>query len=363
MAVTLSSADSGSIGVKPTPTLPLFYFLIQAGNGAIHGSTLTLPNAWGLILVGFLALFVKTTGEHLWGIVCYTTHQLNASQKLQDDIHHQFQLVLRNTESEGSLVAQLLKLGWTHKGFRIEAYRRSFIFIILAAMNGVGFYAAGGLSSTFISNNNNEVQLLSDVGGCGWMAEPSNIRDIVDDKSFEEANALTVMTRYGFKRSAAYSRSCYMQTGANSTSCGTYMRPALSLNISTEVACPFDEKICNGKAISIDTGYIRSDHDLGINTRPEDSISARKVLTCVPLAAEKYTDGWVPVPDGLNLTDLPDGTLLKGYRFGPTLPIDDKDPFANYTIVLNTFTLHYGIPYELGWVPIALHEALPFAIC
>lgn len=255
--------------------------------------------------------------------------------------------MLRNTESEGSLVSKLLKVGWTYKGYRLEAYRRSFIFFILAVVHGLGFWAAGGLSSTFISQNN-EVRLLSD-SGCGWMAEPPNIMNLADEKVFEEANALVVMMRYGLKKSAAYSRSCYMQSGKNSTACGTYVQSALPVNITVDAACPFDEKICNGKAITIDSGYIRSDHHLGINTRQEDSISARKVLTCAPLLGEKYTDGWISIPDSVNRSSIPEGTIGKGYKFGPLKGATAFSPLSQYTFWATNLTIPYGdLPYLLG---------------
>lgn len=253
--------------------------------------------------------------------------------------------MLRNTESEGTLVSQLLKVGWIHKGSRIEAYRRSSPFFILAVIHGLGFWGASTLSSMFIAQDN-AIQWLSDVRNCGWMAEPNKL-DFTNDRSFDVANALGVMTKYNFKRSAAYSRVCYMQSGGNSTTCGIYIQPTLPTTVSTDAACPFDEKICNGKAIAIDSGLIRSDHHLGINTRPEDSISARKVLTCAPLAAEKYTDGWIPVTDDMNLALLPQGTLVKGYKFGPRLPIKNS-PLDPYTFGGNNFTFALSnLPYEL----------------
>lgn len=298
------------------PSLPGYVCtLTGAGTDESHGATLTLPTKWGLILVGFLALFVKMTGQHLWTTLCYGIHQSLASSRSRDNIYHQLQLVLRNTENESSFIWNLIKIGNAHRGAKFEAYRRSFLLIVFAAVHGLGFWAAGGLSSRFITSND---EVLTIPSTCGWMAEPP-LGDLSDDATFDAVNALIVMTRYGYRRSAAYSRTCYSNTGNNteSTSCGTYIKPKLAFNVTVSAQCPFDEAICNGPAFTVDTGFLRSDEHLGLNTRAKDAIWARKVFTCAPLDGEKYTDGWFPIPEQLNFTGLLPGALLKGYKFGP----------------------------------------------
>lgn len=271
-----------------------------------------------MVLISFLALFVKLAGSYLWGIVCFAIHQISASSRVQDDIYHQFQLVLRNCESESSFVAKLITVGFAHKGARFEAYRRSLWLLALATFHGVSMWVAGGLSSRFIAGND-EVQAVP--GKCGWMKEAS-IKDIIhDDAAFETFNSLVVMTRYRYRQSAAYSRTCYGRMGGNSSICAIFKRRTLPYTISLSEPCPFDKKICNGSAISLDTGLLRSDEHLGINTRPEDAISFRKTLTCAPLAGEQYADGWQENPAIANDT-------MKCYYFGPILGNDYEPTFC-----------------------------------
>ena len=47
------------------------------------------------------------------------------------------------------------------------------------------------------------------------------------------------------------------------------------------------------QAFFFETGDIRSDLDLGINSKVGDSIIVRKSLTCAPLTSEKYSIDWI----------------------------------------------------------------------
>jgi hypothetical protein len=116
------------------------------------------------------------------------------------------------------------------------------------------------------------------------------------------------------------------------------------------VTCPFNEKACNGTAISLDTGRLRSDVHLGVNTRPEDALSVRMVLTCVPLAGEKYTTGWQPIMPEMALGwGLPFDTKIKSYAFGPSmLSFGGHVGGSNYTASMDEVHWVQGVqPYSL----------------
>ncbi|KAF1994600.1 hypothetical protein P154DRAFT_26897 [Amniculicola lignicola CBS 123094] len=290
-------------------------FWINWNYDAVRGSTLTLPTQWGLILVGFFALFVKLGSENLWGVICFIIHQLNASEKKQDDIYHQFQLVLRNTDSEQTFIQRLIKVAQAHKGMRFKVYRRTILFILLASVYGLGFYAVSGLSSRLIAAKDGST-VLALSPSCGYLAAPSLV-NLGDEKSFEALNALVVVARNSYRKSATYARTCYGQTGDNTTACGTFVKTSLDYTTVKDEPCPFGDNMCSTKAIKFDTGLIRSDTHLGVNTKQRDSMSLRKTLTCAPLDGERYTPGWKPIPDELApIFGVPLGTPYKIYEFG-----------------------------------------------
>ncbi|KAL1607685.1 hypothetical protein SLS60_002620 [Paraconiothyrium brasiliense] len=270
--------------------------LTRADNKQAAQSTLTLPTQWGLILIAFLALFIRLAGSYLWSIICFIIHQSKASEADQDDTYHQIQLALRNTDTEASLGWKLFRVGAVHQGSRVNAFGRTYWLILLAMVHGAGIGALGGLSSRFIAGSD---AVLAVKGTCGWMDEVAKNESLgLTDElrkpgNFEIFNGLVVMARYGYRKSATYARSCYAQTSDNSSSaCEIYTRPTLPYNVSRSEPCPFNEKVCNGTAMTADMDGIRSDTDLGINTLPESAVTLRQTWTCVPVDAEPYATPW-----------------------------------------------------------------------
>lgn len=184
---------------------------------------------------------------------------------------------------------------------------------MVAIGHGLAFYVAAGLSSRYFSGHQ-LVQVRSQ--NCGAMDQP-DVSKLTDDSSIEAADAMIVISRNGYRKSANYAKTCYAQASNSTPACSIYVKPRLSYNSIRNAQCPFDERICNGAGITLDSGLIRSDIDMGINTRPEDAISVRKTLSCVPLEGEKYSDGWHPVPeDYAAAAGFPPNSSFKGYKLG-----------------------------------------------
>jgi len=172
--------------------------------------------------------------------------------------------------------------------------------------------------------------------------------NITDKASFEATNALVVMGRYAYRKSASYSRTCYDGTDGNSTSCGYYVRPTLPYNATLSQSCPFAGTICRGPSISLDTGFLRSDEHLGFNTRPEDAMLMRKVLTCAPLASEKYIEDPIQIPDDIKIRfEIFDEIRYTGYRLGTYL--EPGNPMPEFTFSTSNIHHDFGdLPYGLA---------------
>ena len=267
---------------------------------------------------------------------------LKPSQKALLILHrldHQLQNVLRNTDGEPTFIWNLYKIALAHKGARLQTFKRSAWLIVLAVLHASTFSIAGGLSSRFVVANN-QIQVIP--GKCGWVQDVTFV-NITDDKMFEKANALIVTTRNGYRSSSIYSRACYANAEGRDTDCGTYVLNALPYESKTDMPCPFDQKVCNVSAISMDTGVLRSDEHFGINTLATDAMSLRKQLTCAPLNGEDYTEGWFQTNQS---TVYEAGTWVKGYKFGKN---PDDDPFQDYTTVVAESTVKWGdLRYNLA---------------
>ena len=314
-------------------------------------STLTLPTEWGLILIAFLALFIRLAGSYLWSIICFILHQTNASSEVQDDTYHQIQLALRNTDTEAGLGWKLFRVGAVHKGSRANAFSRTYWLIVLAMLHASGIGILGGLSSRFIAGSD---AVLAVRGECGWMEEvadpgPSMLKD---PKARDSFNALVVMARYGYRRSATYARSCYAQTSDNSSSaCDIYTKSTLPYNISLDAPCPFPGKVCKGPAMTLDTESLRSDADLGINTSPQNALSLRQTWSCAPILGENYATRWGTADDlhmELSLgggwdSEVPRKEQRICYQFGT----DEKNRTDKLFCLTNSSLTFGDAPYDI----------------
>lgn len=191
--------------------------------------------------------------------------------------------------------------------------------------------AAAGLFSTRAITANDEV--LARGKKCGWQGEFPEASDLTasDIVGLNTANSLLIATRYSLSKSKAYARSCYGSDVDLSTSCSYYVQQKINSTIKYDAPCPVAVEACATPAMSIESGIISSDQDLGINLRNQDKISLRKTTTCSPILGEKYATT-------INST-------FKGYSFGPSA---DLSEFSQYTsFILDTsdmFDYHdYGM--------------------
>lgn len=89
----------------------------------------------------------------------------------------------------------------------------------------------------------------------------------------------------------AYSRSCYLTTGANVEQCSIFATQHLPFNITHNISCPFEDYMCKAAAngaISLDTRFLDSHEVFGINSRPEDRVQVWKRTTCSPITTQGF---------------------------------------------------------------------------
>jgi hypothetical protein len=308
--------------------------------------------------VGFFTLFITIIGGYLWGTIAFVIHQVNSSSKPQLGSHHQLQLILRNIDNNASFISHMSRIAWAHRHGGSKIYCKSVALFLFASLYALIFALGGGFSSKIIVARDPSVLTID--RHCGWLQEPTflnppeptldTLYSISGAQIYEYINVVTVILRNAFRRSASHSRSCYGHLGENSTACNNFVQPTLPYTINRDVTCPFNEKACNGTAISLDTGRLRSDIHLGVNTRPQDALSVRKVLTCVPLAGEKYATGWQQIiPDIAFATGLPLDTKVKSYAFGPrSIAFGLHVGGLNYTAGMDEIRWRQGVqPYSL----------------
>jgi hypothetical protein len=252
---------------------------------------LTLPSNNALFLSVFLTLFVRFTGARLWNIVAFFIHQVRSSSQSEDGLYHQHQAVLRNKESDVGALFALLKLGWEWRNRTHNVYRRSFVLISLALFHSGLLLTAALFSKEIATTSGNQVLLAGNAQDCGFVYSPNVAAQpsLNDMKLLGKSFTLTLRL---LQNSFDQVRACYRGRRVSSAGCDFYTRPFLP-STEIEYKCPFTEEVCKDSTwVQYDSGFITSDHDLGINAVPENQIKIRKWTSCgvIPEKQFEYND-------------------------------------------------------------------------
>lgn len=259
-------------------------FWTNWAHGRIRGATLTLTQRDGGFLTAFLALFVVQAGTNFWRLACFVLHYVLSSRTPQDGIYHPRQAILRNAASGGSGFTHLLRLTLAWRGVsQARPYWRLLPLTALAFFTLAIFTSAGIFSSKVSTSMSHEVLLRG--RNCGLQSgESLNMTSYFGSY----LPYLTQRTR----SSADYVQRCYRDS-ATSQDCPTFIHQRLPWTSASDADCPFPgrDKICcrNSTNLRLDSGYIASNLDLGINLLQEYRFLYRFVIQCVPLRSGGYS--------------------------------------------------------------------------
>lgn len=250
-------------------------------HGKLSGLTLTLTNRNGALLTAFLALFVTFTSTCFWRIASFGLHQYLSAKSAEDGLYHQRQSVLRNTSSGTSGLLGLIKifLAWRKNAY--QPYYRLLPLIVVVSLSVSAFAAAGVFSAKIGSETGNEVLVTSST--CGQIYTPEVTLNL-------KSTFLYPFYSRDLTSAASYAQRCYSNS-SSSSDCNTYIKKMLKSTVDRNASCPFHESICRHQSrnIKLDTGYIDSHGDLGINAPPDHRIAVRLVDHCAPLVSDGRT--------------------------------------------------------------------------
>lgn len=312
--------------------------------GSVFGPTLTITRENGNLLIAFVAFFVSLVGTRFWRIVCLLCHYAYSSKAPRDGLHHQRQAFLRNAlNPEGSIVTLMLLIHAWRK-IACRTWRRILPLLSLTILCVGGWTVASGFSSKVSSTLSNEVLVTSP--DCGYFDFSLNPNYTTLSTFMSPFLAKQVQT------AASYVKQCYpsSSTTSNVLGCDTYIQKSLATTVITNASCPFSGGICRSSSrnLVLDTGYLDSHADLGLNTPPDQRIQYRRVVQCAPLKTEGYT----------TLFNLSSDRSYKQYWYG------EISNFTNYTFeysndemqvsvelngefTLNDYTIKYNpLPYS-----------------
>lgn len=131
--------------------------------------------------------------------------------------------------------------------------------------------------------------------------------------------------------------------------CIQFVKKRLPSDIDRNASCPFQEVICRHEKgnINLDTGYLNSQVDLGVNGPVDYQFNFRIITQCAPLAAEKYQKIVNYSQDKSYMRYFLGAQTLRGseitkrpnYTYEAELPssreqdwLEDSSPSADYSI-------------------------------
>lgn len=255
---------------------------INWSHGRMFGATITLNRRDAGLLIAFIALFVTLTGTAFWRIACFALHHYFSKEAPRDGLYHQRQAILRNSANGASGLCTLTQLVWAWRNHTHHLYRRLLPVVIFTILCLGAFATASIFSSKISTATETEVLVSSARGGSINLTSPDLDLDRLS----------TIYYPYLTQRQknfANYALQCYTNA-SNPEECRTYIRKQLPLSVDRNASCPFSGEICKSTFgdIEIDSGFLNSNDDFGMNNPPHERFLYRNLLRCAPLITEGH---------------------------------------------------------------------------
>ncbi|KAI0016634.1 hypothetical protein F4780DRAFT_669738 [Xylariomycetidae sp. FL0641] len=247
--------------------------------GRILGSTLTLERKDADLLIAFTAFFIAFVSGCIWRIVCFGFHRHYATASPQGAVYHQQQAILRNSADPGTGIRLFSHLLWLARGKRRRM--KTFAVAVAAVACSAAFAVASGFSSSISTAIGTEV--LIESSNCGYAN--------VTRWPMKDISILAPIKSKAINNALNYAQQCYTNDSSGTLDCGRFVRKQVPAQTNQQADCPFEEVLCRTKSenLRVDTGYMNSNDDFGLNAPPGERMLARHVLHCAPLATAGFS--------------------------------------------------------------------------
>ncbi|KAI1733495.1 hypothetical protein F4680DRAFT_463789 [Xylaria scruposa] len=268
--------------------------------GSVLGKTLTISRQQGDLLIAFTAFFVALVGSRFWFILCLIFHRNYSTIQPRNILHHQRQIILRNSGSPDTGLLKLVQLLWAWR-----RSPRSLIKILPTALTALlcmaAFTLVGGFSSQIASSVGNEV--LLDGLNCGTLVSNGSSLPVELGSYFAEL----------FNNARNYVQQCYSAGSSGLIDCKAFVTERIPLFINDTAQCPFQTGVCrsNTSNLILDIGYLSSHDHFGLNAPPNERILIRRVLHCGALTTAGFTSRYEDQNGNYTLYDY--GTSFKAF--------------------------------------------------
>lgn len=289
--------------------------------GSVLGQTLTCTRRNGDLIIAFTAFFIAFIGSRFWRLISIVLHRSYSTNQPSGTIHHQCQIILRNTDSAEAGLIKFVQLFWA---WRRHIWAPALLNVVPAFLMALfcllAFTIAGGYSSQIATSAGTEV--LVDGTNCGLLNN-SNFLDAI----------LGSETSRRWNNAVNYAQQCYNTESEGLFDCKGFVTERIPMFINNEAPCPFPAEVCrtNASNLFLDTGFINTHDHFGINAPFEERLHFRATLQCGPLVTAGFTSNYE--------SDIRNYTL---YNYGDS----GKGSGSKYTHQARSLDSQYS--YETG---------------
>jgi hypothetical protein len=282
----------------------VFYgFWVNYESHPVVGATLTVPIRWGNYLIAGLSTLITWAGFSAWGISAYLFHMRLSGKKNKDILDHQLQVLSRSASGafESFCEGAQLHFAWRKRAANIS--RRILPIAIAGFIVWFSFIPAGILVAEVASKDYDQVIVLGMPENCGDLETQLPIDADQRSNITELDIAVNSLLHYQTKKDRSDTKwaRLYASTTYGNGSFGNNAKMASPFASATlpytskSVPCPWTIStrclgpgLVEGPAWQLDSGRLNSHQHLGINTKPEDRISVRKLSTCGVIDTEAF---------------------------------------------------------------------------
>lgn len=289
--------------------------------GPVWAQTLTTTREQGNYLLTLTGAFISMVAVRLWMIVALIVYRRYSDTAAQDTIHQQRQVILRNSSTPDAGFISFCRLIWAWRRER-RVVLRILPALLCAIVISAGFAVAGAFSSkiSFSSNDGDDVLLK------GSSCALTGLEYMIDDPKLQSRQLRRIVERVN--DASSYARECYATNSSGNHGCDGFTIRTLPTAIhNTSARCPFFNGVCmsDSNNLLLDTGYIRSDEHLGLNTPKDQTFAVRHVSQCAPLTTERFKRDYVDGNTTYVRYDYRDPTFngTAGYSDEGTITVED----------------------------------------
>jgi len=302
---------------------------------SIVGDRITIATAHGRYLIAFVATFDLWVGFAAWSLLAFIIHQCRSTREARNALFHQSQVALRNSATATNFLTATVTIAWAWRKKSCHAVARLLLLAVGPILVSFAFATAGIFSARIASTG--DVLLVGGDCGLNQSNNGTGVQQLVAELVSDFENGVQMSL------SNAYASQCYVnpldldleQVTADPShlSCNGYSKAALNYTASMNNTCPFVEacSVPDSEILRLETGYLDSHHDLGLNQPQKNRVSFRKITTCSPLKTEGYSSNAFSEVEGFgNISVYSYGAnQYQPTRFGITGSL----PYENATFV------------------------------